>query len=60
MSKQSRKIYSVAKRILNLVAHAKKNLSIFQDVESIAQVTLQWKQRVRSLMKSARNVDINH
>ena len=30
----------------------KKNLSIFQDVEYIAQVTLQWKQRVR-------NVDIN-
>ena len=38
----------------------KKNLSIFQDVESIAQVTLQWKQHVRSSMKSARNFDINH
>ena len=30
----------------------KKNSSIFQDVESIAQVTLQWKQHLR--------IDINH
>ena len=38
----------------------KKNLSIFQDVGPIAQVTLQWKQRVQSSVKSARNFDINH
>ena len=37
----------------------KMNLSIFQDVDSIAQVTLQWKQCMRSSMKSAQNVDIN-
>ena len=36
----------------------KKNLSIFQDVECVAQVTLQRKQHMQSSMKSARNVDV--
>ena len=38
----------------------KKNLSIFQDVKSIAQVALRWKQHMQSSMKLAQNVDINH
>ena len=37
----------------------KKNLSTFQDVNSIAWVALQWKQHMRSSMRSAWNFDIN-